>query len=760
MIARLRKVGWSLGLLVATALAHDGRTPELALTVGRDWTGRAADLALPGLDGLDAGAAPPGLEVEIRETVLRLRAGEVIPWGLLPGRDGDLLLRTTPERLVTLKWTGPPGASVFVFGSFNGWNRGTLALDEAEPGRYRIQLPLPPGDHQYLLQVDGAERRDPANPDSVGNGFGGWNSRLRVADEGLEPLRVWRLGWRSSGAAEREAQFLVPDRPREAAAIALHGNRALPASAMDWRGDTLCVRFPAGEPALGPALLRVAVHGAGRAAPLQTLFLDSAWRWEDATIYALMPDRFRNGDPGNDAPIGHPELLPPANFQGGDLAGLLRTIEEGYFDSLGVSALWIFPLNATSNRAWREYPAPHRWYSGYHGYWPVHPTRIEPRFGDEELFKRLTAAARQRDLRVLLDLVANHVHEEHPWTQEHPGWFGRLELEDGRLNLRLWDEHRLTTWFEPYMPDIDYEASAEAVEAMSDVAVDWLLRYELDGFRHDAVKHVPRRFWERLTEKLQALELERPLYQIGETFGSDELIASYVGPAALDAQFNFNLYHPAIEIFLSPERGFGELGRLIEQNLAVYGPNHRMGNLMDSHDKPRYAGYADGDFPLSGVDLAELGWSDPPQVDHEETYERLALYLGYLAGLPGLPVLYYGDEIGLTGAADPDNRRMMRFGAELIPAERRLLERVRELFTLRQARPELRRGDFQLLQAGHETIAWLRSAETEDGRPSRTLVVLNKAEEPRALSLELPLGLGRIDWLLAAREARLEPVEN
>lgn len=748
-------------LLVARAVqAHDGRTPVLSLTVGRPLELAAADLAFADLAGLRTCETPAGLELGRTGDRASLKATQPFGWGLWSTDRGDLLLKTTPEREVRMRFEGGPGAEACVFGSFNSWARGAWPLEETAPGVYERSLFLAPGDYQYLFQVDGVERRDPANPDSVGNGFGGWNSRLLVEAGELRPLEVWRLGWRRLGEHAREARFLVPGRPAEAAAIALHGNRALSAAASTWRGDTLLVRFPTAPPAEGPDLLRVAVSAGERAAPLQTLFLDPAWRWEDATLYALMPDRFRDGDPAGDDPVIHADLAPQANFHGGDLAGVLATIEEGYFDSLGVDALWIYPLNETTDKAWQEYPEPHRWYTGYHGYWPVHPTRVEPRLGDEALVQRLSATAHERDIRLLLDLVANHVHVEHPWVREHPDWFGPLELPDGRLNLRLWDEQRLTTWFEPYMPDLDYDGSDAALEAMTDVAVDWLTRYGLDGFRHDAVKHVPRRFWVRLTEKLDSLDLERPLFQIGETFGSDELIASYVGPAALDAQFNFNLFHPAREIFLEPERSFEELGRLIEQNLEAYGPNHLMGNLMDSHDKARYAGFADGDFPLAGVNLAELAWTDPPRVDHPETYERLALYLGYLAGLPGLPVLYYGDEIGMTGAADPDNRRPMRFGADVTPDERRLLERTRALFQLRKARPELRRGDLHLLHAERDLLVWLRSAEGADGRPSRSVVALNKAEEPRELRLELPLGLGRLDWTLAAREARLEPIEN
>jgi cyclomaltodextrinase / maltogenic alpha-amylase / neopullulanase len=201
-------------------------------------------------------------------------------------------------------------------------------------------------------------------------------------------------------------------------------------------------------------------------------------------------------------------------------------------------------------------------------------------------------------MKVLLDYVAHHVHIEHPYWNEHRNWFGKLELPDGRLNLRLWDEHRLTTWFEPYLPSFDFTASNEALEVMTDNAIWWLKETNIDGFRHDAVKHVPNSFWRRLTEKIKSkVESDgRKIYQIGETFGGYDLISSYVNNGQLDAQFNFNLYDNAISVFLTPTSTFKVLDTEMKKTFNVYGVNHLMGNLMDSHDKTRFMAYADGDI--------------------------------------------------------------------------------------------------------------------------------------------------------------------
>jgi glycosidase len=83
-----------------------------------------------------------------------------------------------------------------------------------------------------------------------------------------------------------------------------------------------------------------------------------------------------------------------ANYHGGDLQGILEKLEEGYFERLGVNALWLSPVIENTDRAHQEYPPPHRFYTGYHGYWPTHPRRVEERFGDMELLQRLVREAR------------------------------------------------------------------------------------------------------------------------------------------------------------------------------------------------------------------------------------------------------------------------------------------------------------------------------------------------------------------------------
>jgi cyclomaltodextrinase / maltogenic alpha-amylase / neopullulanase len=636
-------------------------------------------------------------------------------------------------------------ADVHVIGGFNDWSRMRDRLTDPDgDGVYEVTLALDAGRYEYKFTVDGEEVMDPTNPVTVPNPFGAFNNILVVA-----PRHTGRLALHMKPWDGESLHFTVEaDDPAPVEWVVLLDNRALPPAHLDADGRDLAVRL-AGLDLSGSRAVRVAALQNGRATRFTTVRLhdglpagDGPFTWHDAVLYQIMVDRFHDGDPSNTRPLAHDSLHAIANYHGGDLQGILDKLEEGYFERLGVNVLWLSPVVQNTDRAHREYPPPHRYYTGYHGYWPTHPTEVEERFGDMALLQELIRTAQGRGMRVLLDYVANHTHEDHPFFRQHRDWFGVLELPNGRKNLRIWDEYRLTTWFEPYLPSFDFEGSPEALEVMTDNAVWWLIETGADGFRHDAVKHIPNSFWRTLTAKIRRqVDPARglPVYQIGETFGSYDLISSYVTPGQLDAQFNFNLYDAALYTFLDPGASFAVLDGEMQKSFDVYGTDHLMGNLMDSHDKPRFAAFADGDLLLSGeIDASTLGWTNPPVVENPQTYDRLALYLAYMLTTPGVPTIYYGDEIGMTGANDPDNRRPMRFGRDVTDDERALKHRTASLVNLRNSRPALRHGDFHTLRADESVYAFLRSDPA-----GRVLVLLNKSTEPITVSLDLPAAAHR-----------------
>jgi cyclomaltodextrinase len=640
-----------------------------------------------------------------------------------------------------------------VFGSFNSWNRAELPLTDPDgDGIFQCTVNLQPGRYEYKFFMDGEEILDPSNPDKVPNPFGSYNSLLTIKSPQAENARFYLLkSWQKtdttfiSFAIDGVPSGFVLDKEN---ILALFNNTEIPAANISTSGNKFTLFLP-GESPYRNGLLRTAIHRNNVSTRFENIPFrngrprsgnDVSFNWHDAIIYAIMVDRFFDGDSANTRPVPNPEVDPKANFHGGDLQGILDKLEEGYFTDLGVNVLWLSPINQNTFHAFREYPPPHRYFTGYHGYWPIDPYQVDVRFGDMKLFKKLVKKAHSLGIKVILDFVANHVHQEHIYYKEHPEWFGTFNLPDGRKNIRLWDEYRLTTWFDTFLPSFDYQGSREAREVMTDNAVWWMKTSGIDGFRQDAVKHVPNSFWRLLTRKLKEnieLKENRQIFQIGETFGGYDLISSYVNNGQLNAQFNFNLYDVALNVFLTPGASFRTLDDEMNKTFEVYGGYHLMGNLMDSHDKVRYMAYADGDLSLSTPDAAEVGWENPPQVDDSLSYQKTRLYLTYLLSIPGVPVIYYGDEIGMTGAADPDNRRPMRFGDSLNGQERKMLAKVKLLVRARRDHSALRQGDFICLQADQNIYAFVRSDLNE-----RILVVLNKSSVDRKTMLVIPAGYG------------------
>ena len=418
-------------------------------------------------------------------------------------------------------------------------------------------------------------------------------------------------------------------------------------------------------------------------------------------LYSLMIDRFYNGNEANDWKMNSPEVLDIVDYQGGDLAGITKKVSDGYFDQLGVNTLWISPITQNPWDAWGCYPfkngnkydstKTYTKFSGYHGYWPIYATKLDDRFGTPDELRTLLDTAHAHGINVVLDYVANHMHINSPTLQEHPDWHTDSLLPDGTRNFELWDDARLTTWFDKHIPTLDLERE-EVCEAMTDSALYWLENYELDGYRHDACKHIPEGYWRMLGQKIATRWPGRPIWMIGETYGSPELIGSYVKTGMLNAQFDFNVYFTAREA-LCGLKGMDEVMNNELTSLRTYGAHHTMGNISGNHDQIRFASIAGGAIDIHAYGKEE-GWTQEIGIGDAETAYKRALLLEVLnMTMPGVPCIYQGDEYGEVGANDPDNRHMMRFD-NLNTDEQNMRNKVAELIHMRRHSMPLLYGDF------------------------------------------------------------------
>ncbi len=703
------------------------------------------------------------LQIDLRRFIqtddaasLKIEAGTIDPATLsvrLPIAENEKGLRNlslevgTRRTILTLAITGKnthrftfrperPAQKVHLAGSFNGWNKTQIPLvgPDAE-GLWSVILPLSSGTHLYKFFVDDQWITDPAQPAQVPDGFGGVNSELTLASAAGPQIFVDQI---EANTLRLLTSSPTPSLITTASVVAqfIDGSSRLLKADITSRS----VAVPLSDLPPGTWVRVIAANADGQPGNIVRHRIEQpgVFSWQDGVMYYAFTDRFVNGNIANDAPVSHPELLPPANFYGGDWAGIIRKIEAGYFEKIGVNTLWLAPLNRNPAGAYQEYPEPRRWFTGYHGYWPISPTEVDPRFGTAEELKKLVAAAHARGMKVLADLVLHHVHTEHPWWKEHRDWFGTLELPDGRKNLRLWDEHQFTTWFEPYLPTFDFN-NEKAVAALIDNAIWWAEEYQLDGFRLDAVKHIPQEFWWKFRAALRA-KIPRPLYLVGETFMDREGIRSFVGPNMLDGQFDFPLYDVIIDVFARETSDLRSLEDALATSERVYGSEALMSPLIGNHDKARFMAYADGDLPDPDFPKEEeIGWQKPPAIDRSETWKKIALAQAFLFSIDGVPMIYYGDEIGLTGAGDPDNRRLFPGIDKLSPEQAATLANFEKLGQLRRQHPALRIGSRRPVLVERDLYAFVR-AYLED----RVLCVFNRGFTPIAATVtvgpELPDG--------------------
>jgi cyclomaltodextrinase / maltogenic alpha-amylase / neopullulanase len=648
-------------------------------------------------------------------------------------------MRHTGKKRVTFQYPGPDTLeNVFITGEMNAWNDLATPLTKGDSG-WSATFWLQPGEYPYLMVIQGQRQRDAYNERTADNGMGGTNSVLMVEGPDKDSLPWISTSWHRSDSLG----LLTENGP-----VTLHAfweNSYLGAFTSE---DSVSLAIPASAATKDRSFIRIFgenTHGTANDVliPLQNGQVIHSAAGLDRTdfhaqvMYFLMVDRFFDGQPDNNRPTPDSSIHPRANFHGGDLAGIIKKIESGYFDSLGINTLWLSPIPKNPEGAYGLWDkgGVRSTFSSYHGYWPTGLSRIDDRFGTPDELRTLVTKAHEKGINVLLDFVAHHIHEEHPLYREKKdlGWFTDLYLPDGTLNTERWDDHRLTTWFDVFLPTFNF-ARQDVCDMLSDSATYWLYEYGIDGFRHDATKHIDLRFWRTLTSKVKDYRKKtgKPVYQVGETYGSPELIASYIQSGMLDAQFDFNVYDAAIGALCRENEDFTSLRNRLEQSLLFYGHHHLMGNMSGNQDKNRFMALATGDVRFE-EDGKLAGWTRAIEKKTSEGYKKLALMHAVNLSIPGVPCIYYGDEIGMTGGNDPDNRRMMRFDA-LDSAESALRRDVALLTSLRRSLLPLSYGDFRLLPPSDPNVLGIRRRYFDQ----EVIILINKSDQPKAAMSLLP----------------------
>lgn len=453
-----------------------------------------------------------------------------------------------------------------------------------------------------------------------------------------------------------------------------------------------------------------------------------AWVAEQV-FYQVFPDRFARGTPGPvTLPVDVPGMppneakawgeTPPSDrpttvFYGGDLPGLTQRLDY-LRDTLGVTALYLNPIFRSRSN---------------HKYDTEDYTEVDPGFGGNAALLSLRQATRERGMRLLLDAVVNHTGAQHPWFNRGGGHATLGAFQSADSPWRAWyafDEQGRCLGWKGYdsLPVLDYanpEVKRAMFEAEDSVMRRWMQPpYAIDGWRLDAVHMLGEGLGAYnnagvMREMRRAVKAQDPqAYLMGEHF--NEATTWLQGDQEDGAMNYYGFAHPlrawlaGLDLNAHPlHLSTTDFARWLAHGRATlpYANQLAQFNLLDSHDTPRLLTLLQGD-----VDAM-----------------RMAVTL--LFTYPGSPCIYYGDEIGLEGGADPDCRRC--FDWDPSRWNRTLFDHYRDAIARRQSRPELQHGAFVELLAQGDVYAFARF----DGEGA-TLVAVNRGRGAATVSPPWP----------------------
>lgn len=437
-------------------------------------------------------------------------------------------------------------------------------------------------------------------------------------------------------------------------------------------------------------------------------FETPAWV-RDAVFYQIFPDRFCNGDPSNDPPNTEPWGSPPTtrNFMGGDLKGILDKLD--YLGDLGISALYLTPIFTSASN---------------HKYDTIDYFTVDEHFGDMTLLQRLVDAGHARGIRVILDAVFNHCSSQHPFFLDVKRR-GRQSCYWNWFFIKKWPipdrfaRHKdALEWYECWwgfhsLPKLNF-TNPEVEEYFLNIARFWLREARVDGWRLDVPNEVIQTFWPKFRRAVK--EVNPQAYIVGEIW--DDATSWLMGDQ-FDAVMNYRFQKALLGYFAEETLDTRTLDHTLRQIMLDYPEQTTavMLNLLGSHDTAR---------PMTAV---------------KGDVDSLMLMAALQFTFEGAPCIYYGDEIGIEGAKDPDCRRCYPWHKPGVQ-NRGLFAYYQKLIAIRNANPALRTGSFRpfVVDNARAIYAYERRA---DG--NRCIVALNRSKSPHAV--ELPTRLTATELL-------------
>lgn len=492
--------------------------------------------------------------------------------------------------------------------------------------------------------------------------------------------------------------------------------------------------------------------------------------WRDEVIYQLLVDRFANGDINNDYNVTNdPTNL--ARYMGGDYQGVIDKVD--YLEALGVTTVWISPVVVNVEEDAGS--------ASYHGYWTQDFENVNPHFGDLAKLREMTTVLHEHDIKVVLDIVVNHVGQLFYYdinrngqpdittyyatdgsdtidivTEWDPGydtrgiqgytslgesgpaplgWVYMPEINRVPPNPReFWNDDwynrngRVTNWgdaeqvvygdFPGGLKDLD-TSRTDVQAALIDVFTAWIDKAGLDGFRIDTLKHVEHEFWQEFCPAVR---------DHCRLVGKEKFLQfgeAFDGDDALIGSFTAPGEVDSVVYFSQKFQVYDDVfkyGQPTRKVETLY--NQRYEHFSDV-PQTGGAGNAPTDILVNFIDNHDI----PRFLFDKPDVPALRSALTYLFTQDGIPCLYYGTEQGFSGGNDPANREPLWTSGFATDGD--LFQHIAALTALRKEYAPLRRGDFQLRwvtdRTGSEEDAGILAFEREyDG--DSVLVVINTSD--------------------------------
>ncbi len=438
----------------------------------------------------------------------------------------------------------------------------------------------------------------------------------------------------------------------------------------------------------------------------------------DDVIYLIMPDRFADGDASNNKDADRQN---PRAWHGGDFKGITSKIP--YLKELGITAIWLTPWYdntddvTTCDKPWCPM-------TSYHGYGAIDYYGVENHFGTFAELREMIETAHRNGIKVIQDQVTNHIGFKHPWAKNPPleNWFPPFKQNTFNNSVLLSPnaspaerDNLLKGWFDFSLPDLNQEEPEVARYEIQNT-LWWIGMTGINGIRQDTIQYMPRKF---IRDWSTAIFKQYPkFWMVGEVFEEDSAQTAFfqggkTGWDGIDTNlpsvFDFKLWRTSQEVFTG-KKPMRALRDVLKYD-GFYPNINNVTLLANNHDTDRF-------MSLPGA-----------------TLEGAMLHTAFILSTRGIPQLYYGEEIAMTGGHDPDNRKDFPGGfagdsantfskADRTADEQEMFEEVKTWIELRKKFGALKNGKTIDLRYDENTYIFARQSEKQ------TIIVgLNRANK-------------------------------